>query len=105
MITSQKNVTKHVGYIKSRDMLSNYIVKHMIYSVEIVYALQHQKYPVTQYVNNYALKLLGDTLAKVLIEEMILKDKIKEYFVRKRNILSNVNTIFALVWGKCSESL
>ena len=48
--------------------------------------------------NKYAPKLLGDKPAKVLIVEMILKEDIKEYVVRKRNILSNLNMISSLVW-------
>ena len=104
-LTAETHVTKRLGYTKFRYILSNYVVKNMRDSVEIVYTLHNQKDPVTECVNKYAPKLLGDNPAKVLIEEMILKEDIKEYVVRKRNILSNLNMISSLVWGKFSDSL
>ena len=39
------------------------------------------------------------------IEEMILREKVKEYVSRKRNIMANVNNIFAIIWGQCTDSL
>ena len=39
------------------------------------------------------------------IEEMILREEVKEYVSRKRNMMANVNKIFAIIWGQCTDSL
>ena len=104
-VPTKTHVIKCVGYIKFRDMFSNNVVNHTRDSVEMVYYIQHQKDLVTYCVNKCTPKLSGNRPEKSSVEEIILKEEIKEYIARKRNILSTVNKIFALVWGKFSDSL
>ena len=41
----------------------------------------------------------------VSIDELILKEKVKEYIIRRRNIENNIIKLYSLIWGQCTEVL
>ena len=72
--------------------------------VEIVQALIKNTDPVEEYEKKYAPMMVAKPEARS-IEEMILREEVKEYVSRKRNMMANVNKIFAIIWGQCTDSL
>ena len=71
---------------------------------EIVQALIKNTDPVEEYEKKYAQMIVAKPEAGS-IEEMILQEEVKEYVLRKRNMMANVNKIFAIIWGQCTDSL
>ena len=65
---------KCVGFDKFKDLLSNYVVKHMRDFAEIVSAIKHQSDPVAEYIARNADKFTEAKTESGTIEEMLLKE-------------------------------
>ena len=39
------------------------------------------------------------------IEEMILKEEVKDYVQRKRMLKATVTKLYAIIWGQCSDGV
>ena len=76
-------VTRKVTYTKFKDMLANYLIKHMKDSIEIVDAVTNNTHPVAEYEKKFNAKS-GKVPAAGSIKEMLLHKEVKIYVARTK---------------------
>ena len=96
--------TRKVTYKIFKDILENYLIKHMKESIEIVDAVTNYTDPVAEYEKKFKPKT-DKVLTAGLIEEMLLYKEVKIYVARKCNMQENVNKLYELIWGQCSDQI
>ena len=101
----ETHIEAKVSFTKFKDLLTNYIVKTMPDSTEIINSLTDGSDPVGAFEKKNAALLTGNAPQPGTIADMVLKEEIKSYVARKRNITANVHKLFAIIWGQCTDTL
>lgn len=105
-VPAETHLNKRVGFVRFKDLLATYIVKSMKDGVLIVTALDKNLDPVAEFDRNFRERMSKGTAPTAgTIEDMILREEVKEFVTRKRGLEMNITKIFALVWGQCTEPL
>ena len=84
---AEYHISKRVGFVKFKYLLSTYTVKHMQDGVEIVNALNTKQDPVAEFDKAFCArtaKLPTPTVGS--FEYMIMKEEVKDFFATKRNL-------------------
>ena len=99
-------MTKRVTFEKFQELMITYAVKKYTEaaSTEISEAIRDLKDPVNLYVTNKMPKI-DAKIEKDSVEEMILKEEVREFVRVKNMVISSVNKLFALIWGQCTDGL
>ena len=112
---------KKVTFEVFREKVCNHIERTMKYGQEVSGIVKNYEDVVATYtINKRPRELVGSTpapgasqaeieaaalLAPSTVDLAIQKEEVRLYVTKKSILASNVNTIFAKVWGQCSEGL
>ena len=105
-LSTENYVNKKVNFDKFQELLITYVIKKYseAATTEISEAIRELKNPVELYVDRKMPKM--DTkIESGSIEEMILKEEIREYVRTKNLVMSCVTKLYALIWGQCTDGL
>jgi hypothetical protein len=86
-------------YSKTLEALESYVKKSLKYSEDMS----------TLFAETMATPKVGMPVdpgsSATKTEEMIYTEEVKEYVKRARTLKSNMATVYAVVWGQCSEAM
>jgi hypothetical protein len=86
-------------YAKTIEALDAYVKKKLTYSADLAPLFAAKMgVPIIDLPSDLAAGA-GDTM------KMIFAEEVKEYVKRTRVLASNIATVFAVIWGQCSENM
>ena len=106
-VLAQKNerVDKKAAFDAFREKLCNFIVRELKHGADAVAVVQDMKDPMIDFKANKKPAELSDEDKKKDVEVAIQTQKIKNYVAREETLSSNIEKIYAITWGQCTESL
>ena len=100
VLQAETHIRSRVTVNKFKDMLGIYIVKNFKESVYVINALKEGTDPIIQFNKDNRPADPTTAPAHGSIEEMILKEEVKEYVMRLCLVKEGVNKVYELVWGQ-----
>ena len=104
-LPAETHIKARVGYNKFRDLLRTYIAKHFRDAVEIANAVQTLVDPVQAFNDKHRPEEPIKKPESGSIDEMIMREVVKDYVIRLKGVQANVTKMYAIIWGQCSEGL
>ena len=110
-LQGETHVQKRVSYDKFRDLLCNYVATELNEANNVTCLIRNLEDPVEIFEKNKPkMEKKVDGSDKKLsdlteIDQMILKENVKNYTTGLKNIKTNSQRIFGLIWGQCTSGL
>jgi hypothetical protein len=87
-----------------REKLETYILRELKEANDVLPAVRELTCPKSS-IDAQEPKDLSEAEMKSAVKTMILQQEVKEFLLRKKTIQNNLDKIYGLVWGQCSQSL
>jgi len=101
-LPAETHIVAKVSYTRFKELMAVYVVKNYRDTVEIAVAIRNGNDPLAEFDVNFKpdpyLKVQAGT-----VDELILRETVKDYLQRRRNIESNLTKMFSLIWGQCTK--
>jgi hypothetical protein len=100
----KEKLHKKVTFDVFKEKLETYILRKFKEANDVMCAVRELKCPM-QDIDSEEPKDLSEEDSNSAVKVMILQQEVKEFLTRKRTIKSNLEKIYGIVWGQCSQSL
>ena len=107
----ERHVQKRVSFDRFRDLLCNYVATQLVEANNVTCLIRNLEDPIRKYKNNKPqMDKNSDGSDKKLadlseIDQLILKESVKSYASGLKNIETNSQRIFGIIWGQCTSGL